>query len=183
VRTNLPPRTIMRGPGTMQAVLLVEHIVDRIAAHLGADPVLVRERNLLTKPRAEGARPRGCPLRTPPAPPQTLVRARAARRTRAARAMAVRCAEELWLVAARPGVRAPACAVGVCAAAAQTVGARGCIGRALDRLTVTLPVARRPALCTCNAPMPVRGSRTPAVRRYAGLPARDQREHNAPRVP
>lgn len=57
VRCNLPPRTIMRGPGTMQAVLLIEHVVDRVAAYLGVDPCLVRERNLLKHPKLEGARP------------------------------------------------------------------------------------------------------------------------------
>ena len=53
-RCNLPPRTIMRGPGTMQAVLLIEHVMDRVAAHLGLDPVLVRERNLLQHPKSDG---------------------------------------------------------------------------------------------------------------------------------
>ena len=57
VRCNLPPRTIMRGPGTMQAVLLIEHVVDRVAAYLGVDPCLVRERNLLKHPKLEGAGP------------------------------------------------------------------------------------------------------------------------------
>ena len=60
VRCNLPPRTIMRGPGTMQAVLLIEHVVDRVAAYLGFDPCLVRERNLLKHPKLEGAEPHGC---------------------------------------------------------------------------------------------------------------------------
>jgi len=172
VRTNLPPRTIMRGPGTMQAVLLVEHIVDRIAAHLDADPVLVRERNLLTKPRAEGARPRGCPLCTPPAPPHTSVRTRAARRARVARAAAGMCVEELWLVAACPGVQAPACAAGVAGLLRRRllvrVGASGalstgslqrCMWRSAPRSArVTLPcpcaaVVRRPCAGTPAFPL------------------------------
>eukprot|EP00884_Botryococcus_braunii_P010388 jgi/Botrbrau1/19350/Bobra.0073s0075.1 len=47
-KTNLPPRTIMRGPGTMQAVFFIENVIEAVAAKLGLDPVLVRERNLYT---------------------------------------------------------------------------------------------------------------------------------------
>ena len=46
-RTNLPPRTIMRAPGTLQATLLIEHVMDAVAAATGRDPVDVRELNLL----------------------------------------------------------------------------------------------------------------------------------------
>ena len=48
VRTNLPPRTIMRAPGTLQATIVAESVVETVATALGADPVAVREANLLT---------------------------------------------------------------------------------------------------------------------------------------
>ena len=53
-KTNLPPRTIMRAPGTLQATLLIEHAMDAVAAATGGDPVEVRELNLL-RAKGEGA--------------------------------------------------------------------------------------------------------------------------------
>ena len=47
-RTNLPPRTIMRAPGTLQAVVVAEHVIASVAAALGLDPTAVRETNLLS---------------------------------------------------------------------------------------------------------------------------------------
>lgn len=54
-RTNLPPRTIMRAPGTLQATLLIEHVMDAVAAATGRDPVEVRELNLLRAKEDEGS--------------------------------------------------------------------------------------------------------------------------------
>ena len=47
VRTNLAPRTIMRGPGFLNAVMVIEHIMEHVALHLGLDPVAIKERNFL----------------------------------------------------------------------------------------------------------------------------------------
>ena len=47
VRTNLAPRTIMRGPGFLNAVMVIEHIIEHVAMHMGLDPVAVKERNFL----------------------------------------------------------------------------------------------------------------------------------------
>ena len=49
-RGNLPPFTAMRGPGKTQATLLMEHVLDSVAAACGLDPTLVRERNLAKEP-------------------------------------------------------------------------------------------------------------------------------------
>ena len=53
-RTNLPPRTIMRAPGTLQAVVIIEHVLEVVARITGVDPVVVRERNLLDHPLLGG---------------------------------------------------------------------------------------------------------------------------------
>jgi CO/xanthine dehydrogenase Mo-binding subunit len=55
-RTNLPPRTIMRAPGTLQAALTVEAVLEAVAAATGVGTVAVRERNLLTHPLLAGPR-------------------------------------------------------------------------------------------------------------------------------
>ena len=47
VRSNLPPRTIMRGPGFLNAVLIIERVMEHVAQALGLDSCLVRERNFL----------------------------------------------------------------------------------------------------------------------------------------
>ena len=47
VRSNLPPRTIMRGPGFLNAVLIIERVMEHVAQTLGLDSCLVRERNFL----------------------------------------------------------------------------------------------------------------------------------------
>ncbi|BDA48926.1 probable indole-3-acetaldehyde oxidase [Coccomyxa sp. Obi] len=49
-RANLPPHTAVRGPGEIQATMLAEHIVEHVAARLGLDSVIVRERNFLQLP-------------------------------------------------------------------------------------------------------------------------------------
>lgn len=46
-RMNLPPHQAVRGPGSFQAALAMQHIMDHIAAVTGIDPCLVRERNFL----------------------------------------------------------------------------------------------------------------------------------------
>ena len=52
VRTNLPPRTIMRGPGFMDAAMLIEQVLEHVAGTLGADPAAVRQLNFLQAPNA-----------------------------------------------------------------------------------------------------------------------------------
>lgn len=47
VRSNLSPRTIMRGPGFLNAVMIIEHIIEHVASHLGLDPVEVKQRNFI----------------------------------------------------------------------------------------------------------------------------------------
>ena len=49
-RTNRPPHTAVRGPGEIQATMLAEHLLEHVAARLGADPAAVRERNFLRVP-------------------------------------------------------------------------------------------------------------------------------------
>jgi xanthine dehydrogenase large subunit len=44
-RTNLPPNTAMRGFGGPQGIAAIENIIEEIAAHLGLDAFLVRQRN------------------------------------------------------------------------------------------------------------------------------------------
>ena len=47
-RCNIAPKTIVRGPGFLNATLIAEHILEHVAQRLALDPVLVRERNFLT---------------------------------------------------------------------------------------------------------------------------------------
>lgn len=56
-RTNRPPHTAVRGPGEIQAAMLAEHLLEHVAARLGADPAIIRERNFL---RVPGALPAPC---------------------------------------------------------------------------------------------------------------------------
>ena len=51
-RTNRPPHTAVRGPGEIQAAMLAEHLLEHVAARLGADPAAIRERNFLRVPGA-----------------------------------------------------------------------------------------------------------------------------------
>lgn len=46
-RTNLPTRTTMRAPGEVQGTFLAETVIEHVAAVLGLDPHVVRERNQL----------------------------------------------------------------------------------------------------------------------------------------
>ncbi|KAL3141630.1 hypothetical protein ABBQ32_004865 [Trebouxia sp. C0010 RCD-2024] len=46
-RTNLVPRTIVRGPGFLNAVMIMEQVVEHVAGYLGLDATLVRERNFM----------------------------------------------------------------------------------------------------------------------------------------
>ena len=57
VRTNLPPRTIMRGPGFLNAVMIIEHIIEHVAIHLGLDPVAVKEINFIRSAAAAAPQP------------------------------------------------------------------------------------------------------------------------------
>ena len=49
-RGNLPPFTSTRAPGKPQGTLMMEHVLDAVAAACGLDPTLVRERNLAKAP-------------------------------------------------------------------------------------------------------------------------------------
>lgn len=49
-RGNLPPFTSMRAPGKPQLTLLMEQVLDSVAAACGLDPTLVRELNLAKLP-------------------------------------------------------------------------------------------------------------------------------------
>jgi abscisic-aldehyde oxidase len=44
-KTNLVPKTAMRGPGQTQGSHLAEAVIEHVAARLGLDPEIVRERN------------------------------------------------------------------------------------------------------------------------------------------
>lgn len=44
-RTNFPPNTAFRGFGGPQGVITIENIMEEIAAHLGVDAAIVRQRN------------------------------------------------------------------------------------------------------------------------------------------
>ena len=50
VRTNLAPRTIMRGPGMINAAMVMEEILERVSHHVGRDAVAVRQLNFPTGP-------------------------------------------------------------------------------------------------------------------------------------
>ena len=50
VRTNLPPRTAMRAPGVLNAAMVMEEILERVASYLGKDQVHIRELNFHTGP-------------------------------------------------------------------------------------------------------------------------------------
>lgn len=50
VRTNLPPRTIMRGPGFMDAAMVAEQVLEHVVDSLGLDPEETRSRNFLRAP-------------------------------------------------------------------------------------------------------------------------------------
>lgn len=45
LNSNRPSRTVVRGPGDIEASYIIESVVERIAHHLGLDPVVVRETN------------------------------------------------------------------------------------------------------------------------------------------
>ena len=57
-RCNLPPRTIMRAPGTLQAVVIIENVLELISRVTGVDSIIVRERNLLSHPLLGSRGPR-----------------------------------------------------------------------------------------------------------------------------
>ena len=50
VRTNLPPRTIMRGPGFMDAAMVIEQVLEHVVNYLGSDPAETRRLNFLKAP-------------------------------------------------------------------------------------------------------------------------------------
>lgn len=50
VKTNLPPRTIMRGPGFMDAAMVIEQVLEHVVNYLGTDPESTRRLNFLKAP-------------------------------------------------------------------------------------------------------------------------------------
>jgi len=56
VRTNTVSNTAFRGFGGPQGMLLIERVMDAIAARLGIDPLLVRQRNLYARPGEDSGR-------------------------------------------------------------------------------------------------------------------------------
>ena len=49
-RTNRPPHSAVRAPGKFQSPLIMEHIIEHVAARLDMDPVRVREMNFMKAP-------------------------------------------------------------------------------------------------------------------------------------
>ena len=49
-KTNRPPHSAVRAPGKFESPIIMEHIVEHVAARLGMDPDAVRERNFLKAP-------------------------------------------------------------------------------------------------------------------------------------
>ena len=49
-RTNRPPHSAVRAPGKFQSPLIMEHIIEHVAARLDMDPVRVRETNFMKAP-------------------------------------------------------------------------------------------------------------------------------------
>ena len=50
-KTNRPPHCAVRAPGKFESPIIMEHIVEHVAARLGIDPVQVREVNFLKAPK------------------------------------------------------------------------------------------------------------------------------------
>lgn len=53
MRTNAPPRTTVRGPGETQVQMIMENVIEHVAALTGLQPQLVRERNMMHARRGE----------------------------------------------------------------------------------------------------------------------------------
>ncbi|KAL0029788.1 hypothetical protein WJX77_000034 [Trebouxia sp. C0004] len=49
-KTNRPPHSAVRAPGKFESPLIMEHIIEHVAARLNLDPVTVRELNFLKAP-------------------------------------------------------------------------------------------------------------------------------------
>ncbi len=49
-KTNRPPHSAVRAPGKFESPLIMEHIIEHVAARLDMDPVKVRELNFLKTP-------------------------------------------------------------------------------------------------------------------------------------
>lgn len=49
-KTNRPPHSAVRAPGKFESPLIMEHIIEHVAARLDLDPVQVRELNFLKAP-------------------------------------------------------------------------------------------------------------------------------------
>lgn len=49
-KTNRPPHSAVRAPGKFESPLIMEHIIEHVAACLNLDPVTVRELNFLKAP-------------------------------------------------------------------------------------------------------------------------------------
>lgn len=56
-KTNTHPRTTVRGPGKAEAALVMESIMQAVAAATGQDSIALRQQMLLPMPDAEGKPP------------------------------------------------------------------------------------------------------------------------------
>ena len=54
-RTNRPPHSAVRAPGKFQSPLIMEHVIEHVAARLDMDPVRVREMNFMKAPAPGGS--------------------------------------------------------------------------------------------------------------------------------
>lgn len=52
-KTNRPPHSAVRAPGKFESPIIMEHMIEHVAARLGLEPAAVRERNFI-KPPSEG---------------------------------------------------------------------------------------------------------------------------------
>ncbi|KAF6244142.1 hypothetical protein COO60DRAFT_1657546 [Scenedesmus sp. NREL 46B-D3] len=50
-RCNLAPRTTMRGPGKVSAIIMLEHVMQQLAAAVGSDPASFRQRHMIQLPQ------------------------------------------------------------------------------------------------------------------------------------
>ena len=49
-KTNRPPHSAVRAPGKFESPIIMEHVIEHVAARLDMDPVAVREINFLKAP-------------------------------------------------------------------------------------------------------------------------------------
>ncbi|KXZ51961.1 hypothetical protein GPECTOR_11g84 [Gonium pectorale] len=64
-RCNLPPRTAVRAPGEAVGTLIIEQIMEHVAAELGVDPETFRQDNFLSAPKPQPEPEPAAPEATP----------------------------------------------------------------------------------------------------------------------